>query len=164
MDKLFRSTRLAPALCAVTITTVSVVCIGDQLFSPRIFSMLYSWPMRTSTPAFAITLPSQKKRLSIVISLFRKYAGLTLSPYDAVDGNRLPPSPQNRSLTAGERGLRETMKKFFAMTLERNYNEVFLFEDDAIPHLNFTQLFKQLPSRCQEADLLLLGATMFLRK
>ncbi|CAF4903044.1 unnamed protein product [Rotaria sp. Silwood1] len=39
-----------------------------------------------------------------------------------------------------------------------NPEQVLVFEDDAIPHLNFKVLFKELPSRCLEADLLLLGA------
>jgi hypothetical protein len=53
------------------------------------------------------------------------------------------------------------MKKFFHMTLVKNYEEVFVIQDDAIPHFNFTSLFKQLPNRCQEADVLLLGATIW---
>ena len=162
MDRLLRIKRTIRVLFIFSIATVIAISVGGQLFSTRTFSLIHSLPTRTTSPAFVITLPDQKQRLSTVISLFRKYAGLTLSPYDAIDGNQLPPSTEDQSLKPGERGLRETMKRFFAMALERDYSEVFVFEDDAIPHLNFTQLFKRLPSRCQEADVLLLGASMWL--
>ncbi|CAF3055439.1 unnamed protein product [Rotaria sp. Silwood2] len=48
--------------------------------------------------------------------------------------------------------------------VRENDEKVFVFEDDAIPHRNFTALFRELPHRCLEADVLLLGATIWHKK
>ncbi|CAF3018869.1 unnamed protein product [Rotaria sp. Silwood2] len=53
------------------------------------------------------------------------------------------------------------MTILFEMTIRDNHEQVLVFEDDAIPHLNFTLLFRQLPSLCLEADKMLLGATIW---
>ena len=148
----------------LTVPIWTIVYLVIQIFSLKLPFKTNSYPTKSATPAFVITIANDNQRLPIVVSLFRKYTDLNLSPFYAIDGNRRYPARKNQPLTPGERGLRETMKQFFAMTLERDYNEVFLFEDDAIPHLNFTHLFKRLPNRCQEADILLLGATMWLPK
>ena len=124
-------------------------------------SEIYQSATRSTARAFVITLANESQRSPAVISLFQKYANLNLSPYDAVDGRRIHSTTEDQSLTPGELGLRETIRRFFTMTVERNYTEVFLFEDDAIPHLNFSQLFNNLPTRCREADVLMLGATIW---
>ncbi|CAF0855687.1 unnamed protein product [Rotaria sordida] len=47
------------------------------------------------------------------------------------------------------------------MMVRENHEKVFVFEDDAIPHRNFKALLRELPHRCVEADVLLLGATIW---
>ncbi|UJR20030.1 hypothetical protein I4U23_023164 [Adineta vaga] len=118
------------------------------------------WSIR-STPCFVLTLPEQKKRVSNMIGLFKKYANLNLRPYYGVNGKTLYDNAEGQRLLPGEIGLRESMKKIYMMAIEKNYNEMFVFEDDAIPHRNFTKLFENLPERCREADVLLLGALVF---
>jgi hypothetical protein len=100
-----------------------------------------------SPPSYVITLSGHDQRVSTV-------------PYYGINGNILYKSDDEHHLTRGERGLRDTMKNFFTMVLHKNYNEVFVFDDDAIPHLNFTTLLNKLPNRCHQADVLLLGATI----
>ena len=112
-------------------------------------------------PAFIITVSGHDDRVPAVIALFRKYAGLDLRPHYGIHGNRVYSVNDTKKLTPGERGLRQTMKGFFKMARHRKYREVFLFEDDAIPHMKFTELFSQLSDRCLEADVLLLGATIW---
>lgn len=125
---------------------------------------LFSWSSSTwTTPAYVITIKGHDQRVPIVTSLFKKYADLDLLPYYGIHGNAVYNTSSPKGLKPGEIGLRETMKNFFKMTIRMNYSEVFLFEDDAIPHLNFTAMFKQLPNRCREADVLLLGAIMWRR-
>ena len=124
----------------------------------------FSWSSSTwTTPAYVITIKGHDQRVPIVTSLFKKYADLDLLPYYGIHGNAVYNTSSPKGLKPGEIGLRETMKNFFKMTIRMNYSEVFLFEDDAIPHLNFTAMFKQLPNRCREADVLLLGAIMWRR-
>jgi hypothetical protein len=117
--------------------------------------------LKKQTPAFVITVRGHDQRVPTVTNLFKKYANLDLSPFYGVDGNIVYRKQNSSLLAPGERGVRETMKRFFNMTLVKNYKEVFVIEDDAIPHFNFTSLFKQLSNRCQEADVLLLGATIW---
>jgi hypothetical protein len=116
-------------------------------------------PLVKSSPAYVITLFGHDKRVPFVKKLFLKYANLDLHSFYGLNGNNL--LSKSKKLTSGERGLKETMKLFFQTVANENFSSVFLFEDDAIPHKNFTNLFKQLPSKCLEADLLLLGATMW---
>lgn len=111
-------------------------------------------------PSFVITLSEHDPRVSTVVALFKKYANLNLCVYYGINGNTLYTSEEGHSLTPGERGLRDTMNTFFEMVLRNSYEEVMIFDDDAIPHLNFTTLFNQLPNRCRQADVLLLGATV----
>lgn len=111
--------------------------------------------------AYVITVQDHDKRVPAVIDLFRKYAHLDLQPYYGIDGNKIFVSSINETLTPGEQGLRITMKNFFTMASDRKYEQVLLFEDDAIPHRNFSYLFDHLPKRCSEADVLLLGATIW---
>jgi hypothetical protein len=115
------------------------------------------------TPAYIITVSGFDERVSTVVALFQKYANLDLRLHYGIHGNRkyAVDNTSKSKLTPGERGLRQTMKGFFTMALRRQYSEVFVFEDDALPHFNFTQLFSQLPDRCRQADVLLLGATMW---
>ena len=53
------------------------------------------------------------------------------------------------------------MKIFFTMTIRENYDQVMVFQDDAIPHLNFSYLYEHLSQRCTQADILLLGASIW---
>ncbi|CAF1057004.1 unnamed protein product [Rotaria sordida] len=46
------------------------------------------------------------------------------------------------------------------MVLHHKYEQVFVFDDDTIPHLNFSTLFNKLSDRCRQADALLLGAAI----
>lgn len=115
-------------------------------------------------PSFVITLPGKDHRLTKIQQLFREYAQLELIPFYGFDGNeyfRKNPREKRFGLTKGQRGLRETMKMFFNFTLMKNYDEVLVFQDDAIPHRNFSSLFVHLHRRCVEADILLLGASMW---
>ncbi len=113
------------------------------------------------TPSYVITISGHDQRVPRTVALFKKYANLDLRPYYGIHGNAVYNAQNQQRLTPGERGLRDTMQKLFTMIIQRNYTEVYVFEDDAIPHVNFTTLFKQLPSRCSQADVLLLGASMW---
>ena len=113
--------------------------------------------MRPS-PCYVVTLPKHERRAKNVVQLFKKYAQLDLRLFYGVNGNVLYRSSAKRALLPGELGLRESMRKLFTMAVEKNFNEMFVFEDDAMPHRNFTKLFHQLPNRCRDADVLLLGA------
>ena len=155
------STMAPGKVIVVTLTILFIMYLTFQSFSRLAPSVIYRSATRPAAGAFVITLANESQRSPIVISLFQKYANLNLSLYDAVDGRRMHPTTEDQSLTPGELGLRETIRRFFTMAVERNYTEVFLFEDDAIPHLNFSQLFNNLPIRCQEADVLMLGATIW---
>ncbi|CAF1260767.1 unnamed protein product [Adineta steineri] len=117
------------------------------------------WSIR-SQPAFVITLAGQDQRVPTVIALFKKYANLNLRPFYGINGNLMYGSDEGYRLTPGERGLRESFTNLLQMAIRDNYNEMFVFEDDAIPHLNFTQLFKELPRECRKADVLVLGAML----
>src|SRR3984957_19505258 len=143
-------------LCSILIFLVYYLI---STFSLQI-SSLETRSIQTS-PSYVITLSGHDQRVPTVVDLFKKFANLHLRPYYGINGNILYKAEEQQRLTPGERGLRETMKKFFTMILRKNYNEVFVFEDDAIPHLNFTTLFNQLPNRCCEADVLLLGANLW---
>ena len=138
----------------------SIYALGVLLLkSPLDFGMSPG-PMR-KTPAFVITISGHDGRVPTVVGLFRKYAHLSLRPHYGVHGNQVFSADKASNLTPGERGLRETMKGFFKLARLHNYKEVFLFEDDAIPHLRFSQLFDKLSHRCRQADVLLLGATVW---
>jgi hypothetical protein len=113
-----------------------------------------------SAPCYVITLSGYDQRVPTVVSLFKAYANLSLCPYYGIDGNISYKSDEEHHLAPGERGLRDTMKNFFTMAVHNNYDEVFVFDDDTIPHLNFSTLFNQLPNRCRQADVLLLGAVI----
>ena len=127
---------------------------GDQLRS-RLFMKKES---------FVITLAGEDRRLPSMLKLFNRYADLNLRPFYGFHGNVEFASKNRHGLTSGQRGLRETMKMFFRMTLKENYDQVLVFQDDAIPHLHFSSLFSSLPQRCSDADLLLLGASMWHRR
>lgn len=114
--------------------------------------------------AFVITLAGEDTRLPVMLKLFHDYGHLNLRPFYGFHGNQEFASKQKYGLTSGQRGLRETMKMFFNMTLRENYDEVMVFQDDAIPHLHFSTLISHLPRRCGNADLLLLGASMWHKK
>lgn len=121
---------------------------------------------RRGTDAFVVTLAGADHRLPKVTKLFQTYARIELIPFYGFNGNTefRPGQKKKRSrLTPGQRGLRETMKLFFRMVLETNYDEVLVFQDDAIPHLNFTSLYRNLHPRCLHADVLLLGASIWHR-
>ena len=113
-----------------------------------------------SLPCYVVTLSGHDQRVSTVIALFKKYAHLDPCSYYGINGNILYTSEDGHQLTPGERGLRDTMKNFFEMVLHNDYKEVLVFDDDAIPHRNFSTLFNELPDRCRQADVLLLGATV----
>lgn len=115
------------------------------------------WSMR-SPPCFVVTIPKHERRAKRVVHLFKKYAQLDLRLFYGVNGNVLYQAITGQRLLPGELGLRDSMKNLFTLAVKRNYNDMFVFEDDAIPHRNFTALFRQLPKRCREADVLLLGA------
>lgn len=146
----------------VTPTIFFIMYFSFQSFSRLTPSEIYPSATISTAQAFVITLANESQRLPTVISLFKRYANLNLLPFHAVDGRRMYSPTQRPSLTPGELGLRETIRRFFTMAVKQNYSEVFLFEDDAIPHLNFTRLFNNLPTRCQEADVLMLGATIWI--
>ncbi|CAF3405457.1 unnamed protein product [Rotaria socialis] len=110
--------------------------------------------------AYIITVPGYDQRVTSVIDAFKQYAQIDLRRFNGIRFS-YESHVKNGSLTVGEQSLRATMTKFFNMIIRKNYEKVFVFEDDAIPHRNFTVLFKQLPSRCLEADVLLLGATIW---
>ena len=121
---------------------------------------------RGGTNAFVISLKGEDHRLPKVMKFFQTYAHIELIPFYGFNGNTefRPNQKKKRSrLTLGQRGLRETMKMFFRMALERDYDEVLVFQDDAIPHLNFTSLYRNLRPRCRHADVLLLGASIWHR-
>ncbi|CAF3378590.1 unnamed protein product [Rotaria sp. Silwood2] len=46
------------------------------------------------------------------------------------------------------------------MVLHHKYEQVFVFDDDTIPYLNFSTLFNKSPGRRRQADVLLLGAAI----
>lgn len=127
-------------------------------------------------PVFIITLKGHDHRVETVTNLFQTYANMKPEPFYGVNGHELfenlkyiegkyatlkYSSTKNKPLVIGERGLRETMRKVFTMAYKRNYDHVIVLEDDSIPHLNFTSLFRDLHSRCRQADVLLLGATIW---
>ncbi|CAF3988641.1 unnamed protein product, partial [Rotaria sp. Silwood1] len=107
--------------------------------------------------AYIITVPGYDQRVPIVVATFKKYAGIDLRRFNGTLFSN-ESRTNGKFLSPGENGLRATMAKFFEMMVRDNPEQVLVFEDDAIPHLNFKVLFKELPSRCLEADLLLLGA------
>ena len=145
---------------AVVVGGISMYAVHFLMLTASFNFGLFPTPMR-KTPAFIITISNHDDRVPAVIALFRKYAHLDLHPHYGIHGNRIYTTTNKTKLTPGERGLRQTMKGFFKMARHRNYNEVFLFEDDAIPHVKFAELFDQLSDRCLEADVLLLGATIW---
>lgn len=118
-------------------------------------------------PAYIITIPDHDHRVPFVSYLFRKYAGLKLDIFYGINGKMrysdkiMTIGKKTKVLTAGEQGLRETMRQFYTMAHESNFSQVFSFEDDAIPHVNFSKLIKQLDNRCRRADVLLLGASLW---
>ena len=114
-----------------------------------------------TTPAYVITISGHDQRVPVVTALFKNYSNMNLRVFYGVHGYAVYSNEHGQLLTPGERGLRDTMRNFFTMTLQRNYREVYLFEDDAIPHINFTVLYKNLHDRCRQADVLLLGATLW---
>ena len=114
--------------------------------------------------AFVITLSGEDHRLPKVLDLFEKYASLRLHPFYGINGNAQFKERIHKNLTVGQSGLRETMNLFFNMTIRENYDQVMVFQDDAIPHLNFSYLYAHLPKQCTQADVLLLGASMWHKK
>ena len=134
-----------------------LVLIFDHLLS--ICNLSICWSMKMS-PCYVITSADHDQQVPIVIDLFRKYAHLNLCPHYGVNGNLIYRSSDSRLLTRGERRLIETILNLLTMIIRFNANEVFLFEDDAVPHRNFTKLFQQLPKACVEATVLLLGASL----
>lgn len=135
--------------------------------------LLWSKPLpwsargRAVPPAFVITLAGEDRRLPQIIRLFQRYAQMELIPFYGFHGNAQfgPNGTKKRSrLTPGQRGLKETMKMFFRMVKSKQYDEVMVFQDDAIPHLNFSSLYASLDRRCIDADVLLLGASIWHRK
>ena len=111
--------------------------------------------------AFVITLSGEDHRLPKVLELFEKYTNRRLHPFYGINGNAQFKKRLHQNLTVGQSGLRETMKMFFNMTIRENYDQVMVFQDDAIPHKNFTYLYEHLPQQCAEADVLLLGASIW---
>jgi hypothetical protein len=114
--------------------------------------------------AFVITIAGEDVRLPAILKLFHDYAHIHLRPFYGFHGNREFAAKHKHGLTSGQRGLRQTMKMFFNMTLRESYDQVMVFQDDAIPHLHFSTLLAKLPQRCRDADLLLLGASMWHKK
>ena len=142
---------------------------GNHQVNINATQSLSVWRSLNQIPAFVITLPGKDQRVPYITELFRKYADIQLRPYYGVNGRMKylnksgPQLPRTGSLSPGERGLRETMQNFFTMADSSNYSEVLSFEDDAIPHTNFSTLIHGIHDRCQEADILLLGATFWHR-
>ncbi|CAF1188531.1 unnamed protein product [Rotaria sp. Silwood1] len=119
---------------------------------------------KSPTPvAYIITVPGHDERVPSVVDNFKKYANIDLRRFDGIRFSHQH-HEKNKSLKLGEQSLRATMTMFYSMLVRENYEKVFVFEDDAIPHRNFTALFRELPRRCLEADVLLLGATIWHRK
>jgi hypothetical protein len=121
-------------------------------------------PSISKEAAFVITLSGEDHRLPKLMHLFYKYANLHLHPFYGINGNVQFNKSIYNNLTVGQLGLRETMKMFFNMTIRENYDQVLVFQDDAIPHVNFTSLYRNLPEKCQQADILLLGAIIWHKK
>lgn len=140
------------------LTILPYMILTNNMLSLNIMSK----PMISdSIPSFVITVPNYDRRVPIITELFRKYADIELRPFYGINGNQVFKSIKNHTLTPGEIGLRETMKMFYNMTLGKNLSEILVFEDDAIPHYNFSHLFRTMSNSCREADILLLGSTYF---
>ncbi|CAF1672653.1 unnamed protein product [Adineta ricciae] len=142
--------------CAFLLLKVSIIVL--YYFATRCKS-LTCWSIKP-TPCYVITLPGQEERVANMKGLFKKYANLNVSPFYGVNGRKMYTGAEGKYLLPGEIGLRDSMKNIYTMAIEKKYKAMFVFEDDAIPHRNFTKLFENLPERCREADVLLLGATL----
>lgn len=173
---------LSPKQALFLLIRVQVLIIATTLFLKFVWTFdgndevifhttqsLSAWRPLNQIPAFVITLQGKDNRVPYIIELFRKYTDIQLRPYYGVNGREKyfnkngPQLPEAGGLSPGERGLRETMENFFMMADSSNYSEVLSFEDDAIPHTNFSRLIYEMNDRCQEADILLLGASFWHR-
>ncbi|CAF1408218.1 unnamed protein product [Adineta ricciae] len=140
--------------CVLLFLKVSIIILS--YFTIRCKSSI-CWSIQL-TPSYVITLPGQEERVANMKGLFKKYANLNVSPFYGVNGRKMYTEAEGKYLLPGEIGLRDSMKNIYTMAIEKKYKAMFVFEDDAIPHRNFTKLFENLPERCREADVLLLGA------
>jgi hypothetical protein len=136
------------------------VFVALLFYSAKTCESSICWSL-TASPSYVLTLHGHNERVPTMIYLFRKYANLNLRSYYGINGHDLHKSIEGERLLPGELGLRSSMEKIYTMAVKENYNDIFVFEDDAVPHRNFTQLFRNLPQRCREADILLLGALVY---
>jgi len=156
----------------IIITNISIILL--QVLWTKSTSI--DFQSSNEIPVFLITIKGHDDRVQTVTYLFRTYANLNPELYYGINGHKFfehlkyieakymaskNPLTTRKPLLSGERGLRETMRQIYTMAYKRNYSHVLTLEDDAIPHLNFTSLFRNLHPRCSQADVLLLGAAVW---
>ena len=110
-------------------------------------------------PAFVLNLDHRMDRYQKIKEFF-DHTSIKLRRFSAVDGSSIYTDSQdlpmittfgnNRRMTPGEMGLRDTMRNLFQNAIERDFQMIMVLEDDAVPHCDFDNMLRELLSdlRC----------------
>lgn len=105
-------------------------------------------------PIRVVSLPSKTKRREQFAQSAEK-GGLVYRWQEAIEGARMP-LPSWAYLNAGVYGCLYSHAEVFREALRHGWEQITVFEDDAVPGLSFTAMEKELETAPSEADLIYL--------